>query len=173
MEQNRSMGKTRVLVEGALVVALTVLLSEWKIWKMPQGGSITLGDVPLLIFALRHGAKYGIGTGLVAGLLRLLLGGYVLTPVQAALDYPIAYGAIGLAGLLKDVGPAGAAGVVLGSAGRLLCNVISGAVFFGQYAPAGQNPWVYSLIYNATYMVPNAIIGIVITAILLPRLKRF
>ncbi len=41
MEQNRSMGKTRVLVEGALVVALTVLLSEWKIWKMPQGGSIT------------------------------------------------------------------------------------------------------------------------------------
>ena len=63
--------KTRILVEGALAVAMTVAFSYIRLWRMPQGGSVTLENVPLLIFALRHGLKYGVGAGFVAGIIQL------------------------------------------------------------------------------------------------------
>lgn len=161
--------KTYLLTEAALVVALTVVLSWLRLWNMPQGGSITLENVPLLVFALRHNIKWSLGAGAVAGLLQLIMGGYIATPVQAALDYPIAYASLALAALFAA---RPTAGVVVGSLARMACHVLSGVVFFASYAPAGQHPLVYSTIYNGTYMIPNMILTAVIVAVLLPRLKR-
>ena len=73
--------KTRMLVEGGLAAALAIALSYLKLWRMPQGGSVTLENIPLLIFSLRWGIKAGMGAGVVAGIVQLMLGGYVVHPV--------------------------------------------------------------------------------------------
>lgn len=159
---------TRILVESALAAALTVALSYLRLWHMPQGGSITLENVPLIILALRYGPKAGMGAGFVAGLIQLMLGGYVVHPAQALLDYPLAFGALGLAGWLRK--PAWG-GVILGSAARFICHVLSGVIFFASYAPEGTNVWIYSAAYNGSFMAPNALLAIVVVYLLLPRLK--
>ena len=90
---------TKILTEAAVMIALSIVLGRFKIFEMPQGGSITLGQmIPLLFFAIRHGAGYGIIVGAVYGVLDMLLGGYIYTPIQAILDYPLAFGLLGLAG---------------------------------------------------------------------------
>lgn len=89
--------KTRYLAEAALTVALTLVLSEVKIFRMPQGGSVTLENVPLIIMAMRWGLARGMAAGAVSGLLQFLIGGYMVHPVQMLLDYPAAYALLALA----------------------------------------------------------------------------
>jgi len=161
--------KVRILVEGAMTAALTVALSYVRIWRMPQGGSITLENVPLFLFALRWGVKAGLGAGSVAGLLQLVLGGYIIHPAQALLDYPLAFAALTLAALWRK--PLWA-GLTLGTSARLLCHVLSGAIFFAAYAPEGSNVWLYSTVYNATFMVPNLALSIVAVYIIWPRISK-
>ncbi len=161
--------KTRMLVEGGLAAALAIALSYLKLWRMPQGGSVTLENIPLLIFSLRWGIKAGMGAGVVAGIVQLMLGGYVVHPVQALLDYPLAFGALGLAGSVRR--PIWV-GLSLGSFLRFACHVLSGVVFFGSYAPEGTNVWLYSTIYNGSYMLPNLIIAFILTYLIWPRLKK-
>lgn len=160
---------TRILVEASLSVALAVTLSYVKIFRMPQGGSITLENVPLLLFSLRYGVKFGLVTGAVAGLLQLMLGGYVAHPAQAFLDYPLAFAVLGLAGLFKDHLWIG---ITLGTVARLVCHVASGVLFFASYAPVGQSPFIYSLIYNGGYMVPNMVLSILMITALWKRLPK-
>lgn len=143
-------------MEGALCVSLSVVLSYLKVFKMPQGGSITLEMAPLIFFAYRHGFKWGISAGALSGLFQMLFGGAVYHPLQAILDYPAAFACVGFAGAF---GRHFVIASIVGGALRLLCHVVSGAVFFGSYAPAGQNPWLYSTIYNLTYMIPALIIS--------------
>ena len=153
---SKSSDRVRTLVEGALCVALSVVLSYFKIFKMPQGGSITLEMAPLFFFAYRHGFKWGISAGALSGLFQMLFGGYIYHPLQAILDYPLAFACTGLAGAF---GSHFVVGTLIAGAARLFCHVASGAIFFASYAPAGQNPWVYSTIYNATYMIPVLILS--------------
>lgn len=160
--------KVRVLVEGALAVSLALALSYLKLWRMPQGGSITLENVPLLIFALRWGFRAGFGAGTVAGILQLILGGYVVHPAQALLDYPLAFAVLSFAALWER--PLWA-GLALGSGARFLCHLFSGVIFFGAYAPEGTNVWLYSAIYNGSFMLPSLALSIAAVYIILPRLK--
>ncbi|MDL2264650.1 energy-coupled thiamine transporter ThiT [Synergistaceae bacterium OttesenSCG-928-I11] len=148
--------RTRAMVECALCVALSVVFSYIKFFRMPQGGSITLEMAPLLYLAYRRGAGWGIAAGAMSGALQMLLGGYVVHPVQALLDYPLAFACLGLAGLSR-AHPLLASFVAV--AARLFCHVLSGVVFFSQYVPEWQNPWVYSGVYNASFMVPSMIIS--------------
>ncbi len=160
---------TRVLVEGALCAALAIVLSYVRIFRMPQGGSVTLENVPLLIFALRHGIKAGVGVGALAGVLQMILNGYVVHPAQAFLDYPLAFGALGLAGALSSPQWRG---IVVGTAARLACHVASGVIFFASYAPEGQHPLLYSLGYNGSYMVVNMILSLIVISLIWKRLPR-
>ncbi|MDR1915782.1 MAG: energy-coupled thiamine transporter ThiT [Synergistaceae bacterium] len=161
-----SSSKVIVLVEGALCVALSVVFSYFKLFSMPQGGSITLEMAPLFYFAYRCGWRWGILAGGVSGLLQMLFGGYIAHPIQAILDYPLAFACMGIAGIfvknLKQI----ICGTIAASALRLLCHVLSGVIFFSSYAPDGQNPWVYSFVYNASFMVPSLIISGVIALFL-------
>ena len=154
-EQVRS-SRTVVLVEGALCIALSIVLSYLRLFRMPQGGSVNLELVPLILFAWRRGLCWGCGAGVLAGLMNLLLGGYVVHPVQAILDYPAAYGAMGLAALVQ-----------------FSCHVLSGVIFFASYAPEGTNPWVYSAVYNGSFLAPKIVISGVVTWILLRKLEEF
>jgi thiamine transporter len=157
------------MVEGALCVALSVVFSYFKMFAMPQGGSVTLEMAPLLYFAYRQGFKWGAAAGAMSGVLMMLLSGYVAHPVQAVLDYPLAFGCLGLAGLFKTKP---IIGTIVAGAARLASHVLSGAIFFASYAPEGQNPWIYSLVYNASYLIPALIISAVLALILWKRLGK-
>ena len=161
--------RTVVMVEGALCIALSVVLSYLKLFRMPQGGSLTLELVPLIVFAYRRGIKWGCGAGALAGVLHIMLGGYVVHPVQAVLDYPVAYAAMGLAGLWRN---SKITSLTLAGLAQLLCHVCAGAIFFAAYAPAGTNPWVYSIGYNGLFLGPKLAFSAFATWVLWKNLER-
>ena len=159
----------RILVEGALCIALSIALSFIKLFSLPQGGSVSLSMLPLFIFAFRRGGISGITAGAITGILHLFLGGYVVHPVQALLDYPVASAAIGLAGFFRGNK---IAGLACGTLSNMLSSVISGVIFFASYAPKGMNVWVYSIIYNGSVVIPEGIICAVLVYLILPRLNK-
>jgi thiamine transporter len=160
------------MAEGAVAAALSLVLSYLKLFSLPQGGSITLEMAPLMAYALCRGPRAGIAAGAVSGLLQMLLGGYVVHPAQALLDYPLAFGAVGLAGLFRGRGlVAEAAGVLLGGTARLICHVLSGVIFFASFAPEGTNVWLYSLGYNGAFVAPSLLLSGVAAIALARRLR--
>lgn len=156
------------MVEGALCVALSTALYFIKFFHLPQGGSVTLTMLPLLIFALRNGGVLGVTVGFVTGVLRLFLGAYIVHPAQALLDYPLACAAAGLAGFFHhNIN----LGIIVAMLASLLSYVLSGVIFFASYAPQGMNPWIYSTLYNSSTVLPETIINIILMRFLWPRLK--
>ena len=168
------------LVEGSMMLALAWVidyicaLAPYNAILFPAGGSITVGMIPLIYYAYRRGISWGLGAGFVFSGLQIVLGWY---PPPAGtwwafllcilLDYVLAFTVLGIAPLfsrlfggqsngrrLAGYGVASALVCVL----RYLLSVTSGGILWGSYAPAGMNPWVYSLVYNAGYMLPNAIL---------------
>jgi thiamine transporter len=162
---------TKILAEMIVFIALAnalYLISKFYLpfLHLPQGGSITAASmVPLLWFALRRGLRWGVEAGIVYGLVHMVISGDIYYPTQIILDYPLAFGALGLAGAFQKHP---LAGVGAGILGRFVCHFISGVFFFGQYAWEGWNAIAYSAAYNATYLVPEFIIS---TAIIFTLLK--
>lgn len=155
---------TPMMVHISLMLALTVILHTFRLYHMPQGGSVTLGAmIPLLLIAFRYGPVVGYLAGFIYGLLNLLQDPYILHPVQVLFDYPLPYMALGLAGYFKDRMLLGA---IVGSCGRFICHFISGVVFFASYAPPGTSPYWYSLVFNATYLLPELMICLLILRVL-------
>lgn len=153
-----------MLVNIALLLGLALILHEVRIFHMPQGGSITLGGmVPLLLLAYRYGPSVGILGGFLFGCINLMQDPYVLHPVQVLFDYPLPFMCMGLAGMWPKQ-PFLGTGIAF--AARMVCHVISGVVFFASFAPAGQSPLVYALIFNATYLVPEYFICALILKLL-------
>ena len=156
--------KTQILAEIAIFTALGTALSLITVFRLPNGGSITMGAmVPMLWLALRRGPKIGITIGIIYGLVQLATIPKIYYPTQALLDYPLAFGCLGLAGLFKNHPIPGVTVAILG---RLIMHLISGAIFFAQYAPVGMNPWVYSTLYNGSYMLPELAISIIVIYLL-------
>jgi len=162
---------TRVLTEAALAVALAFVLGFVVLFKMPFGGSVSLEMIPLILLALRQGWKVGIVAGATYGLLDLAIDPYVVHPVQLLLDYPVAFGALGLAGLFKPTVRGAILGATVAVLARFVCHLLSGVIFFASYAPEGWNPFLYSAAYNAAYLAPSLAIAIVVTVILLKALE--
>lgn len=160
---------TRMLANASLCIALSFILSYIRLYKMPQGGSITCASMlPICLFAYAYGFVPGLVTGMAYGILQIIQDVFFVHPVQLLLDYPLAFAMLALAGLIK--GKWGLpVGIALASLGRLVCAVLSGVIFFAEYA-GDMNPWVYSIGYNASYMVPEALICIVICMV--PAVRR-
>ncbi len=171
--------KTRTLVEGALMIAIAIVLSYLKLFDLPQGGSITLEMIPLVVMGLRNGPKWGCFTGFVHGLIQMIIGfnNVLYCNTLAAqigcilLDYLLAFTVLGLASLVsKRFGEQKLAGVVVGSVAvgllRFACSFLSGWLLWGSYAWEGWSPALYSLAYNGSYMVPDMIILAVAAALL-------
>jgi thiamine transporter len=164
-----------IMMEIAMMAALAYVFSMIKLFEMPQGGSVSLVMVPIALIALRRGLLAGVITGLIVGELNHLIGGYVVHYIQLLLDYPLAFAALGLAGLIrlsqydnpKSRIMALWSGLFVAVAGRFVCHFISGIVWFGEYAPPGTPVPLYSFLYNITYLLPEMIIaGVVMTVIL-------
>lgn len=159
--------RTRTLTEIVSMVALAGVLeyvSGFLPLQMPEGGRVTLAAmVPIFFVALRRGPRIGVLAGIAFGLVVLVEEPFIYHPIQVLLDYPLAFGALGLAGFFRR---SSVLGVAIGIGGRFLCHFTSGLVFFATYAPAGMNPALYSAIYNAWYLVPELIISSIFMFIL-------
>lgn len=157
----------KIIAEIAMVVALSTALSFIKLFELPQGGSVTAGSmVPLLLLALRRGPVIGLFGCTLYGAIQFMIEPYVFLPVQVFLDYPIAFGVLGFAGFFVSYP---LLGVVTGIGGRFIAHLVSGAVFFAEYAPEGMNPWMYSAIYNGSYLLFEIVISGVLTYLLIKR----
>jgi thiamine transporter len=183
--------RIQFLIETAMCSALAIILDtapflSFKLWA--QGGSVSFAMIPVFLMAFRWGWKAGLLNGFLFGVLQVVTQAYIVHPVQGFIDYFFAFTALGLAGVfanqIKQAFADGnnrkavlyiSLGVLLGSSLRFLAHFIAGIVFFGEYAPKGQPVALYSLVYNASYMVPAAILSAVILSVMLatsPRLVR-
>ncbi len=160
----------RAWIEAGVMIALSVILHQIKIYQAPAGGAVTAGSmVPLIYIAIRYGPGLGMLTGAAYGLIDFAFEPFFVHPVQFILDYPLAFAVLGLAGLVRRP-PAVGAGVAV--ALRFICHLLSGVVFFGSSAPAGQNVWVYSTLYNGGYLLPELVISVVLTGLVFGALQR-
>ena len=161
----KTVWNTKMLALGAVCMALSNVLSMIKLFDMPQGGSVTPASMlPLMLFAYVYGVGPGMTVGAVYGVMQFIIEPYFFSVPQMLLDYPIAFAMVGLAGLFsknENRALGLSLGVVLGSLGRFVAAVLSGVVFFAEYA-GDQNPWVYSIGYNGAYMLPECIICVVL-----------
>jgi thiamine transporter len=112
-----------------------------------------------------YGPYVGIMTGVAYGLLQFVVEPIFYTIPQMLIDYPLAFGALGLSGFFSNKKYGLPAGYVTGVIGRYIFAIISGVVFFGAYAPEGTPAIVYSLTYNATYLLPEAVITLIIISL--------
>lgn len=169
-------------VECAVFIALSVALSFIKIPVAAFGGSVDFVMVPLFVICYRHGVKYGVMSGAVFGLLKCIIGGGIGWGLPSVLlDYVLAYGAVGVAGIFSGRKKLLEISVLAGCIARFAIHFISGVTLYAITVPtetAGMlisNAWLYSLIYNATYMLPNTIVAVVVIALLhvpLTKIKR-
>ncbi|MBM7644314.1 thiamine transporter [Scopulibacillus daqui] len=159
----------RIMTETALMTAISVVLSFIQIrgpWA--AGGSISLEMVPLIILSFRRGVKWGMAAGVIYGLINFMFNPYYVHPVQLILDYPLAFGLLGLSGifilkesetkvlaLIKLI-----AGVTIGCFARFVSHFASAMIFFGSSAPKGQPVALYAFIYNISYIGPSYIIAL-------------
>ena len=147
---------------GALAIALSFVLSCIRLYRMPQGGSVTPGSMlPIMLFS----AAFGIGPGLLAGLaygvLQYLQGGWFANVWQFALDYLLAFAALGLAGLAKHLPKAWGLylAMIIAALARALSATLAGIMFWD------TAPWA-SLVYNGTYLIPDTLICIILAVLI-------
>ena len=161
------------LTESGLMLALTTILSIFAIAKLPYGGEITFASmVPMMIIAFRYGAGWGSMTGLAYGIIQMLLGlnnlSYATTAAAVVaiilLDYLFAFSSVSIAAAFRKVEnqkTALALAAVSASVIRYIFHVISGCTVWAGLSIPTADALVYSMIYNATYMLPETIINVV------------
>lgn len=154
------------LIFSAMGIALAMVTSYIKVWKMPMGGSVTLLSMLFIcLIGNWFGARYGILTGAAFGILQFIIDPYVLSIPQVLFDYPLAFGALGLSGLFSSRKYGLQIGYIVGVLGRFIFSTLSGVIFFAAYAPEGMNPWVYSSLYQGTYLGTEGIVTLIIISL--------
>lgn len=167
---NKRMSAVNQLVFCAMSIALGTVLSNIKLLDFPWGGSVTLFSMLIIVLP---GYFFGLGAGLITGVaygaLQLIIDPYVIFPLQLVVDYFLAFGALGLSGLFSNAKNGLIKGYITGVMGRYVFVVISGWLFFGEYAWEGWAALPYSLVYNGIYVFAEAIMTLII--IMLPPVK--
>lgn len=175
--------KLRILlsiVEGALMVALAQVLGYLKIWRMPNGGSVTLVMLPIFVYCVRWGLGRGFLAAFALSVLQFLLDGGLALGWQSIIgDYLLAYTALGLAGLFSKAKGGFFWGSLAGGLGRFAVAWIVGATIWGEYMPERffgmtmVSPWIYSLLYNGSYIGLSVVLCLVVGGILYHPLKKY
>ena len=155
----RQMSDTRSIVYGAISIALSFALSYARIFKLPQGGSVTFASLlPLMIYCCMFGTRRGLIVCTIYGVLQALQDPYIIHPMQFLLDYPLAFGLIGVSGIFMEKGVfkdkkvvAFLLGGVIAVVLRYACHVCSGVFAFADYADLDKygTAIAYSLAYNS------------------------
>lgn len=160
---------SKSLSYAAVCIALSFALSYIKFFQMPQGGSVTFASLlPLALYSYMFGTKKGVIAGVVYGLLQFIQSPQFYEPMQALLDYPVAFAGIGLAGLARSFkflkGNAVAefaVGATIAVLFRYASHVMSGYYVYYSWAWEGWSPIAYSFVYN-TYVLVDIVIVIAV-----------
>ncbi|SFG21287.1 energy-coupled thiamine transporter ThiT [Oribacterium sp. WCC10] len=153
----------KTIVFCAACIALATITSMIKIFHFPTGGSITLcSSLFAILPGFFFGPVTGIITGVAYGLLQLIVDPYILTPVQAFIDYILAFGALGVSGFFSNKKNGLCYGYIAACILRWFFAFLSGVLFFGEYAWAGWNPVPYSAVYNLICIGSEAILTLVV-----------
>ncbi len=162
------MSNTQRLMECSLLIAIGTVLAQIKLFRMPGGGSVTaLSMLPFIMISFRHGLKWGIMSGLTNSVLQMALGGLYMPPAgtfaaltgSVLLDYILAYTGLGAACVMG-----GKKGNVLlkGTAAacmlRFVCSFLSGFLIWSSLAEGLMPAALYSLSYNASYLLPESVL---------------
>ncbi len=167
---------TRALVESAMMISLATVLSIFKLVDMPYGGSVTVASAfPLLVLSYRLGLAWGIGSGFVYSAVQQLLGlsnlsyvtGWQSVLAVILLDYIVAFTFIGFGGVFRKICKTQQSALVFGallvSILRFICHIISGATVWAGLSIPSEAAIIYSIGYNATYMLPETVILIAVS----------
>ena len=170
----------RQMCEGAMLVAVAQILSYLKLWEMPWGGSVVLSMVPLVLYAVRWGLGPGLLASFVFGVLQFVFdGGFAIGWQSIIGDYLLAFTVLGLAGLMKGRKYGVFTGGLIAGAARFLVHYVVGATIWAEYMPESffgmtmTTPWIYSLLYNLAYMLPNILITLVVFGLLWKPMKKY
>ena len=171
---------TKKLTTSAMLVALSAVLSMITVFNAPYGGTVTAASmVPVIIAGLIYRSKWGLLTALVYAVLQMIIGGIVPPPVPSfwmyllviLLDYVLSYTCLGLSGYFFELFkgrrfaiPCSGAIVMMI---RFVCHFLSGILIWDVYAPEGTSVWVYSLLYNGAYMLPEIVISTIVLCLLI------
>ena len=172
--------KYRALCEGAVFVAMAQILSLLKLWEMPWGGAITLSMVPIFLFAVRWGLRWGLLDSAVFGLLQLIFdGGFAISWQSLLGDYLVAFTVLGLAGLFRGKKGGIFWGTVVGGLARFAVHLVVGATVWAMYMPEEffgmtmTSPWVYSFLYNGVYMFLDIALCLAVFAVMWRPLRKY
>lgn len=170
----------RALCEGAIMLALALILNALKLFRLPNGGSIDLAMLPVLFYAVRWGVRPGLLLGFAFGMIQIFIDGAVAWGWQSLLlDYLVAFTPLGFAGLFRGKPWGVFAGTLLGGGLRFVVHFISGITIYAILVPTElfsmtlTSPWLYSLIYNGSYMAINIALCLLLFGLLLRPLKRY
>ncbi len=159
----------RVIVFSAIAIALATVIATWLKFKIPfwiNGGSITLFSMLIIcMVGYWYGPKVGLTAALAYGVLQFITGPYFVHPLQVLLDYPLAFGALGLSGFFYKNKNGLTIGYVVGVLGRLICHSISGAIFYTEYVGSLSDNMAAlwgGIVYNMSYIVPEAILTLIL-----------
>lgn len=163
----RKMSDTRSIVYGAISIALSFALSYAKLFKLPQGGSVTFASLlPLMVYCCMFGTRRGLVVCAIYGVLQALQDPFIIHPMQFLLDYPLAFGLIGVSGIFMEKGVfkekkivAFLLGGIIAVVLRYACHVCSGVFAFADYADLDKygSAIVYSMAYNSFTFVDMAL----------------
>ncbi len=172
--------RLRALCEGAVFVAIAQVLSYLKFFELPQGGSITIGMLPIFIYCARWGFGPGILAGFVYSLLQMFLDVTYAIGWQSIIgDYVLAFTVLGVAGLFHNQKYGFFTGTVFGSLVRFAVHLVVGATLWAEYMPPEffgmtmTSPWLYSALYNGSFMAIDMAVCLIIGAVIWKPLKRY
>lgn len=161
---------TRKVVFAAMALSLAIVIATViKLPSLPLGGSTTLFSMLIVcLIGYWYGPKVGLWSALAYGILQFITGPYVMHPLQVLLDYPMAFGALGLSGFFHKSKHGLVKGYIVGVCGRYICHSISGMIFYTTYvanAKANCMAILAGLGYNLTYILPEAVGTIIVLCI--------
>jgi thiamine transporter len=154
-------------IEIAIMGALAFALGYVKVYSMPNGGSVSLEMLPVIIMAFRRGPRAGLITGLLLAGLQAMFGGYIIGVVQGFLDYFFAFGVIGLASIFgKSTRVQVTLGILVVTFLRFFAHVLTGVYFW-------EVDWAGSIAYNGPYMLGSTVLVVAVTLALFGRKEIF
>lgn len=164
------------LVFCAAALALGFATSYIRVFSMPFGGSVTLCSMLFVVLiGYWYGPKIGLTAGFAYGLLEFVQdgGSYILSPLQACMDYIFAFAALGLSGVFYQKKNGLLKGYLLAILVRGLFHTIGGYLYWMDYMPESfpkALSAVYPIVYNYSYILAEGILTIIVIS--LPPVKK-